>query len=130
MSKIARRVAQWIDSQTQLAQEMGIGLSTINSYMNGQRRLPLSRFIQIVHQAKPSQDDIDDIFNMYLEDLGVPLGSVRLLRSGSEVPGSPIEGTVIRDARIAKIIELVMAADIDAEAKVKVYNIIQSTKKK
>ena len=131
MSKIACRVAKWVDSQTQLAQEMGIGLSTINSYMNGQRRLPLSRFIQIVHQAKPPQEDVDDIFNMYLEDLGLPTGAVRLLRAGAEVPGSPVEGAVLRDARIAKITELVMASeDISAEAKVAVYNIIQSTRKK
>lgn len=131
MPKIGKRVAEWIDSQTKIAQEMGIGLSSISSYMSGQRKLPLNRFIQIVHNAQPPQDDIDDIFNMYLGDLGIPDNAIRLLRAGAEVPGSPIEGAVIRDARIAKITELVMASeDIPAEAKVTVYNIIQSTRKK
>jgi transcriptional regulator with XRE-family HTH domain len=131
MPKIGRRVAKWIDSQTQIAQEMGIASSAISSYISGKRQLPLPRFLQIVHNAKPPQDDIDDIFNMYLGDLGIPDGAIRLLRAGADIPGSPVEGTVIRDARIAKITELVMASeDIPAEAKVAVYNIIQSTRKK
>ena len=131
MPKIGREVAKWIDSQTQIAQEMGIASSAISSYISGKRQLPLPRFLQIVHNAQPPQDDIDDIFNMYLEDAGIPHGALRLLRAGSEVPGSPVEGAVMRDARIAKITELVMASEeIDPAAKVAVYNIIQSTRKK
>ena len=129
MSKIGKRIAQWIDSQTQFAQETGIAPSAISSYVTGKRQLPLYRFLQIVNTVKPPQDDVDDIFNFYLEDLGIPCNAIRLLCAGSEVPGSPIEGAVIRDARIAKIIELVMDSDIDSDAKVKVFNIIRSTKK-
>lgn len=131
MSKIGKKIAEWIDSQRQVAQEAGITPSAISSYVTGKRQLPLYRFLQIVNTVKPPQEDVDDIFNFYLEDLGIPSSAIRLLCAGSEIPGSPVEGTVIRDARIAKITELVMDSDkLSAEAKVIVYNIIQSTRKK
>lgn len=129
MSKIGKKVAQWIDSQAQLAQEMGIAPSAISSYISGKRQLPLPRFLQIVHNAKPPQDDIDDIFNMYLEDAGIPHGAIRLLLAGSEIPGAPPIGSVIRDARIAKVTSLIMSSSsIEPETKIKLYEIIQSTR--
>ena len=100
----------------------------ISCFISGQRQLPLNRFIQIVHQAKPSQEDVDEIFNIYLEYLGIPEDALRLLCAGTKLPGSPPEGSVIRDARIAKITENIMSSDIHSEAKVAVYNIIQSTR--
>lgn len=128
MPKIGKKVAEWIDNKSKLAKETGITPAALSCFISGQRRLPLNRFIQIVYQAKPAQEDVDEIFNIYLDFLGIPEDSLRLLQAGTKLPGSPPEGSVIRDARIAKITEQIMSSDIVAEAKVKIYNIIQSTR--
>jgi hypothetical protein len=111
-----------------LAQELGINSAAISCFIRGDRQLPLNRFIQIVNIKKVPQPDIDEIFNLYLEDVGVPADALRLVRAGSETPGASPEGSVIRDARIAKVTSLIMASDIKPEAKVKVYEIIQATR--
>ena len=128
MSKIGRKVAKWIDNQSKLAQELGINSAAISCFISGKRQLPLNRFIQIINTQKPPQEDIDEIFNLYLEDLGIPDNAIRLIRAGSGVPGAPPEGSVIRDARIAKTTSLIMGSDLDSETKVKVYEIVQSTR--
>lgn len=128
MSKIGKKVAKWIGNQSKLAQELGINSAAISCFIRGDRQLPLNRFIQIVNIKKVPQADIDEIFNLYLEDLGVPANSIRLVRAGSKTPGASPEGSVIRDARIAKITSLIMASDMSSETKVKVYEVIQSTR--
>ena len=56
--------------------------------------------------------------------------STRPAAFDAENPVFPADISENRDARISKIIENVMALDIVAEAKVKIYNIVQSTRKK
>ena len=128
MSKIGKKVAQWIGSQTDVAEALGITPASLHTMLNGRLRLPLKRFTQIVYHVNPPQPEVDEVFNLYLEDLDIPEGSMRLIRANSGVPGSTLEGSVIRDAKIAKITEQMMGSSITAEAKVKIYSIIQSTR--
>lgn len=128
MSKIGKKVALWIDSQTDVAEALGITPASLHTMLNGRLRLPLKRFTQIVYHVNPPQPEVDEVFNLYLEDLDIPENSMRLIRANSGAPGAALEGSVIRDAKIAKITEQMMGSSIPAEAKVKIYNIIQSTR--
>lgn len=127
MSKIGKKVALWINSQTEIATALGITPASLHTMLNGRLRLPFKRFAQIVYHANPPQSEVDDVLNLYLEDLDIPENSLRLIRSNSGAPGATLEGSVIRDAKIAKITEQMMSSSIPADAKVKIYSIIQST---
>lgn len=128
MSKIGKKVALWINSQTEIAAALGITPASLHTMLNGRLRLPLKRFTQIVYHVNPPQPEVDEVLNLYLEDLDIPENSMRLIRANSGDPGSTLEGSVIRDAKIAKITEQMMSSSIPADAKVKIYNIIQSTR--
>jgi predicted transcriptional regulator len=130
MSKIGKRVAKWVDSQTEIAEEIGVSPSAISKVVTGKARLRLARFVQIVYALNPPQEEIDEIFNLYLDDLGIPHHAMKLLHSDSEHSGDMDLSLSQTESRITKIINLVMASDIDDSAKVKVYNIIQETGKK
>lgn len=127
MSKIGKKVANWVESLTDVADALGITPASLHTMLNGRLRLPLKRFTQIVYHTNPPQPEVDEILNMYLEDLNIPENSMRLIRANSGVPGSALEGSVIRDAKIVKITEQMMSSSIPADAKVKIYSIIQST---
>lgn len=131
MPKIGKKVAKWIDSQTKAAEELGVSLSTINRAVSGKARMRLAIFVQIVYFFNPPQDEVDEIFDMYLEDLGIPPGSMRLVKNESADQTTHSSLPIMQsDSRISRIIDAVMASDIDDAAKVKVYNIIKETKKK
>ena len=131
MSKIGKKVAKWVDSQTKAAEEIGCSLSTINRVVRGRGRMRLAIFLQIVHFFTPPQEEVDEIFDLYLEDLNIPTGALRLLRNDGSSQECDSELSFSQcDPRINRIINAVMSSDIDDSAKVKVYNIIQSTKKK
>lgn len=128
MSKIGKKVAEWIETQTDVAEALGITPASLHTMLNGKLRLPIKRFVQIVYHVNPPQPEVDEVLNLYLEDLDIPENSMRLIRANSGAPGAALEGSVIRDAKIAKITEQMMGSSIPAEAKVKIYNIIQSTR--
>ena len=131
MSKIAKKIAEWVDSPTEIAEATGISAATLSKARSGQLRMKIGRICQIVHFIKPPQHEVDEMFDLYLEDLSIPPGSLRLVISNPN--GEPEDTTNISFAhcssRLTKITDAVMASDIDDSAKVKVYNIIQSVKK-
>lgn len=128
MTKIGKKISKWVDSQAEIAEEIGVSPATISRAIRGEFKMRMGRFVQIVHYLNPPQSEVDEIFDLYLEDLGIPAGAMRLstVNSKNDVAEVSISHC---SSRINKIIEAVMASDIEDSAKVKVYNIIQSTKK-
>jgi predicted transcriptional regulator len=129
VSTIGRKISKWVDSQAEIAEEIGVSPATISRAIRGEFKMRMGRFVQIVHYLNPPQNEVDEIFDLYLEELGIPAGSMRLSSLGSKQNEVSEVSISHCSSRINKIIDAVMASDIDDSAKVKVYNIIQSTKK-
>jgi transcriptional regulator with XRE-family HTH domain len=130
MSKIAKKIADWVDSPTEIAEAIGISPAAISKAKNGQMKMKIGRICQIVHFLKPPQTEVDEMFDLYLEDLDIPPGALRLVITDPQA--QPEESASISfsySSSLSKITDAVMLSDIDDSAKVKVYNIIQSVKK-
>ena len=127
MTRKSKKIAKLIDSKSAIAKEMGITPAAISSMLNGQMAIPLNRFIQMIYFINPPQENINEIFDMYLSDLGLPEGS--LIISHKNV--APQEGGSMSIAccnRVNRITDAVMTSDLPDDCKVKVYNIIKQTK--
>lgn len=136
MYKIAKKVSQWVISQTELAKALGMASPSINSMLNGKKNLPLNRFLQIVHELNPPQNEVDEVFNLYLNKFDLPVNSFRIRKNvdmvqqpenkpmaiENAVEAAPMVNSADTDV-VSAIIDAVMAADIDDAAKVKLYNI-------
>ena len=132
MSKIAKKIAEWVDSPVEIAEATGISTATLSKAKNGQLRMKIGRICQIIHFLKPPQSEVDEMFNLYLEDLNIPPGSLRLVMTDTVEQSGEDSANISFShcsSRLSKITDAVMASDIDDSAKVKVYNIIQSVKK-
>ena len=79
------------------------------------------KFLQIAYYLKPPQEEVDEIFNLFLAKVDLPPDSLRIVR-GDEAPEP------LNKSETNAIIDAVMASDIDDGAKVKVYNIIKNIK--
>ncbi len=134
MPKIAKKIAEWVDSPVEIAEATGISTATLSKAKNGQLRMKIGRICQLIHFIKPPQPEVDEMFDLYLEDLGIPPGSLRLIIADSDTSDEDSANISFShcsssSSRLSKITDAVMAADIPAEAKVIVYNIIQNVKK-
>ena len=49
MQTVGKKVAKWIDSQKEIAEEIGVSSPSIHSMLSGKIKLPLGRFLQIVY---------------------------------------------------------------------------------
>jgi DNA-binding XRE family transcriptional regulator len=131
MPKIGKKVAKWVDSQTQAAEAIGVSPATIHRVVSGKGKMRMAVFVQMVHFFNPPQSEVDEVWDLYLEDLGIHPGSLRLVKSdGDNHDHQPELSFAQLDSRVNRIVDAVMSSDIDDSAKVKVYNIIQSTKRK
>lgn len=139
----------WVISQTDLAKALGMTSPSINSMLNGKKRLPFNRFLQIVHKLNPPQNEVDEVFNLYLNKFELPVNSFRIRKNvdtvqqenkpmaienkpmaiENMVEAAPIVNSVDIDV-VSAIIDAVMASDIDDTAKVKVYNIAKEIRGK
>ena len=129
MARIGKQVAKWVDSQKEFAEEIGISSTAVNSMLNGKAKFPLPRFLQTIYYLNPPADEVTETFNLYLEDLNLPPGSLKITHSDVDHCGqggvslscaNKLNGT------INKITDEVMASSLSAEAKVEVYNIIKN----
>ena len=127
MRNIGKKVAQWVDSQTGIAENIGVSSASIHSMLTGKIRLPLPRFLQIIYHLNPPQSEVDEIFNMYLADLDLPENALRIAHKDPGEAGKN-DVSISFDTRVGRIIDAVMSSDLDDAAKVKVYNIIKSVK--
>lgn len=87
--------------------------------------VPLVRFLQIIYHLNPPQNEVQEIFNLYLKELDLPEDGI-LIRHKDETADSEV--SISFDSRIARITDAVMESDIPDAAKIKVYNIIKHTK--
>ena len=127
MRNVGKKIAKWVDSQKGVAEEIGVSVSSMNSMLTGKMKLPLPRFLQIAYHLNPPQEEISEIFNLYLEDLELPLDGLKLIHKEVTEAGKG-EVSISVDNKINKIIDAVMTSDLSDEAKVKVYNIVKSVK--
>jgi predicted XRE-type DNA-binding protein len=125
VSNIGKKVAQWVDSQKEIAAEIGVSSPSIHSMLTGKIKLPITRFLQIIYHLNPPQNEVQEIFNMYLKELDLP-GDGILIRHREETADNEV--SICFDTRIARITDAVMESDIPDEAKIKVYKIIKNTK--
>jgi hypothetical protein len=125
MRNVGKKVANWVDSQKEIAEEIGISTPSMNSMLTGKIRLPLPRFLQIIYHLNPPCNEVQDIFNLYLKELDLPPDGITI-RHKEENTDQDI--SISFDTRITRIIDAVMASDIPDGAKIKVYNIIKNTK--
>lgn len=124
MPSIGKKVAQWVDSQKEIAEEIGVSSPSIHSMLTGKIRLPLTRFLQIIYHLNPPQGEVQEIFNMYLKELDLPPDGI-IIKHKDE---TDTEFTLSFDTRLEKITDAVMESDIPDDAKIKVYRIIKSNK--
>lgn len=125
MKNIGKKVAHWVDSQKEIAENIGISSPSMHSMLTGKMKLPLTRFLQIIFYLNPPQEEVNEIFNFYLKDLDIPENSITLSNSDTNNTGKN-EISLSSCNKINKIIDAVMEADLDNDSKVKVYNIIKS----
>ena len=121
MGKIGPKIANWVGNQVEMASIIGVATSSLHQMLAGKIRLPLLRFLQIAYYLKPPQEEVDEIFNLFLAKVDLPPDSLRIVR-GDEAPEP------LKKSETNAIIDAVMASDIDDGAKVKVYNIIKNIK--
>lgn len=129
MARIGKKVAKWVDSQKEFAEEIGISSTAANSMLNGRAKFPLTRFLQTIYYLNPPQEEVTEVFNLYLEDLNLPPDSLKI-QHGDIVNcgqgGVSLSCANKLNGTISKITDEVMASSLSAEAKVEVYNIIKN----
>lgn len=64
--------------QSDVADQIGITKSSMSYMMNGDTDFPLIRFLKFITVVHPSQEEIDEIFSMYLESAGISGNVLRL----------------------------------------------------
>jgi hypothetical protein len=129
MARIGKKVAKWVDSQKEFAEEIGISSTAANSMLTGRAKFPLPRFLQTIYYLNPPQEEVTEVFNLYLEDLNLPPDSLKILHgdvANSGQSGVSISSTAKINNTINKITDAVMSSKLSAESKVEVYNIIKS----
>jgi transcriptional regulator with XRE-family HTH domain len=127
MTKKGKKIAELIDSKKEIAEEMGISQAAISSMLTGKMAIPLNRFIQMVYFINPPQENVNEIFDMYLEELGLPEGCLIITHKElAQTEGGNL--SIAGCNRVSRIMDVIMASDLPDAAKVKVYNIIKQTK--
>jgi hypothetical protein len=127
MRNVGKKVANWVESQKEIAEEIGISTPSMNSMLTGKMKLPLNRFLQIIYYLNPPQDEVDEIFNIYLEDMGLPRDGVKIIHKEIGDAGKS-EISISLDHRMQRLTDEIMNSDLDAGAKVKVYQLIQKVR--
>lgn len=129
MARIGKKVAKWVDSQKEFAEEIGISSTAASSMLTGKAKFPLPRFLQTIYYLNPPQEEVTEVFNLYLEDLSLPPNSLQIQHgdvANSGQSGVSISSTAKLNNTINKITDAVMSSNLSAESKVEVYNIIKS----
>jgi hypothetical protein len=130
--KIGNKVANWVESQKDIAEEMGVTVPTINSMLNGKMKFPLTRFIQIVYLLNPPQNEVNEVTNIYLGELGIPENSIIITHTNTAENGtnniSISSNGQNGSGKLPRLIDAIMDSDLSDEVKVKVYHIIKSIK--
>lgn len=126
--KIAKKVSKWVVSQKEVAETLGVSAPSIHSMLAGKKQLPLNRFLQIVYNLNPPQNEVDEVFNLYLAKFEIPANAM-LIRKKEKVADYPADNSDDHSV-LSSVIDAVMGADIDDAAKVKVYNIIKNIRDK
>jgi transcriptional regulator with XRE-family HTH domain len=89
--KISGKVFCWVGSQKDLAEQLGISTGAMSRFASGERALPLNRFLQIVHILKPPVSEVEEVFGLYLDDLGISRSDMQIAfrsYSQTEMPDS------------------------------------------
>ena len=81
---IRNLIGQWIPQQNETARKLGMTPSGLNQMLSGASLFPFTRFLQLVNLLKPEQDQVDKVFELYLEDLGIPRDVMRLVVTGAK----------------------------------------------
>ena len=121
--KIRHAVKLWIEQQNVVAQQLGISPAGLNKMLSGASALPLPRFLQLVVATHPSQNEVDQVFALYLEDLGLSPSSLRLIARDKGEEGdirARIHAMVdqIPDAKLpvlAPLVEMMVAQHDDGD---------------
>ena len=83
--QIRKIITNWIScaeiNQKELAEKLGIAPPSFSTMLSGKIALPLSRFLQIVFLLKPKQSEVDQVWELYLEELNIPKTALRLIES-------------------------------------------------
>jgi hypothetical protein len=122
MAKVGQIVANWVESQRDFANGVGISDSTASQMLTGKIKFPMPRFVQAVYYLNPPQDEINHAFNIYLSRMDIPAGSIILQTEKS------IKQSVPAEKKIDNILQEVMDSDLSPEVKIKVDQIIKSKK--
>lgn len=130
MKTVGRKISKWVDSQKEIAEEIGMSPSSINSMLKGKIKLPLSRFLQIAYYLNPPKEEVAEVFNLYLEELELPPDAFILVHKETGESGTTEISLSSANTKLHKIMDAVMDSDLNDEAKVKVYKIIQQFKGK
>lgn len=77
-------IGGWIPQQNETARKLGMTPSGLNQMLSGVSLFPFTRFLQLVNLLKPEQDQVDKVFELYLEDLGIPHNVMRLVVTGAK----------------------------------------------
>ena len=123
MGKIGPKIANWVGNQAETAAKIGISSTSLNQMLAGKIHFPMPRFLQIMYYLNPPQEEVDEIFDLFLAKVDLPPHALRITQ-GDEAPEP------LKKSETDAIIDAVMASDIDDSAKVKVYNIIKSIRGK
>lgn len=123
MLKVGPLVTNWVSSQRELAQALGVADSSLSLMLSGKQKFPMPRFVQTVYHLRPPQQEVDKAFNIYLSRLDLPQDSVELRLPG-RLPEPATAPEPSAAEKIDSIIKAVMNSDLDDSAKVKIYNII------
>lgn len=122
MAKVGQVVNQWVESQKDLAEAVGISAPTMNQMLKGKIKFPILRFIQAIYYLNPPQEQINKAFNIYLSRLDLPQDSVVISTAQS------LQDETSEHTKIEKILDDIMKSDLDPAVKVKIYNIINNNK--
>lgn len=113
-TEIKSIVYSWVRSsflqQKEISEKMDMTPAAINKMLKGDADLPLPRFMQLVHILHPSQDEVDQVFAFYCEDLKIPSSSMRLVING--ISGLP--QTTDRRARIHALVDRLTEKQLEA----------------
>lgn len=80
--KIKLSILQWVNqgeiSQKELAEALNISAPSLSKMLSGAAPLPITRFLQIVNVLHPSQDEINKVWQLYLDELGLSATILKL----------------------------------------------------
>ena len=80
--EISKIVSSWVVSQKDLSDKLGISSAAMSRFFSSVTAIPLNRFLQIVHILKPPKAEVEEVFGLYLDDLGISRNDMALIFRG------------------------------------------------